>query len=274
MAEYAKDSKVNKVLDYMDVLSVGVQKRIDQESVFKKWIFKIEFERLSKYESDVFTRFKKHFIITEQDRNQIPHVSNQQIKVVSNGVDLDYFKPSKNEVEKKYDVVFSGNMGYPPNITCAEILCKQIMPIVWKSKPNAKVVIVGTSPSKSVLDLASETVTITGRVEDIRTYFYQSKIFVGPLFMNTGLQNKLLESMALMIPCITSTLANNALKGKSEHDILIADTVQDFATKILELLDNDAERISLAKNSFAFVNQHHHWKKIVEQLSKELENIE
>jgi len=78
--------------------------------------------------------------------------------------------------------------------------------------------------------------------------------------------------MAMMIPCITSTLANNALNGKSGHDILIADTVQEFAKRIVELLDDDAQRNKLAKNSFAFVNEHHHWKKIVEQLIKELEN--
>jgi glycosyltransferase involved in cell wall biosynthesis len=273
MAEYAVKTDIPKAIDYMDVLSVGVKKRVDQESIFKKFVFAMEHKRLTNYEATVFNRFAKHFIITEQDREQIPHDNRGNIVIISNGVDLDYFHPSNEKKEIIYDVVFSGNMGYPPNIVCAEYLVKQVMPLVWKHQPDAKVAIVGTDPSASVLALASNRVTITGRVADIRTYFYQSKMFAGPLFMNTGLQNKLLESMALGVPCITSTLANNALKGKPAIDILIADNAQEFAKAILDLMDNDTKRNNIAQEAEIFVNAHHHWTMIGQQLSKELESI-
>jgi glycosyltransferase involved in cell wall biosynthesis len=98
-------------------------------------------------------------------------------------------------------------------------------------------------------------------------------MFAGPLFMNTGLQNKLLESMALGVPCITSTLANNALKGTPEVEVIIADDAQAFARAILDLMQDAAKRHIIAKNAELFVNQHHHWTNIGEQLSKELESI-
>jgi len=273
MAEYAVKADIPKAIDYMDVLSVGVKKRVDQESIFKKFVFAMEHKRLTDYEATVFDRFAKHFIITEQDREQIPHENRGNIVIISNGVDLDYFHPSNEKKEIIYDIVFSGNMGYPPNIVCAEYLVKQVMPLVWKHQPDAKVAIVGTDPSASVLALASNRVTITGRVADIRSYFYQSKMFAGPLFMNTGLQNKLLESMALGVPCITSTLANNALKGTPEVEVIIADDAQAFARAILDLMQDAAKRHIIAKNAELFVNQHHHWTNIGEQLSKELESI-
>jgi sugar transferase (PEP-CTERM/EpsH1 system associated) len=273
MAEYAVNTNIPKAMDYMDVLSVGVKKRVDQESLFKKFVFAMEHQRLTHYEQAVFNRFAKHFIITEQDRAQIPHNDRNHIEIISNGVDLTYFHPASEKKKSVYDVVFSGNMGYPPNIVCAEYLVNQVMPLVWKHQPQAKVAIVGTSPSAAVLALASDKVTVTGRVADIRKYFYESKMFAGPLFMNTGLQNKLLESMALGIPCITSTLANNALKGKPGHDVLIADDAPAFANAILDLMQDETKRNHIAKNAELFVNQHHHWSNIGEQLSKELESI-
>lgn len=274
MAEYGAGLTLPKALDYMDVLSVGVQKRIEQERGIKKWVFALEYKRLKNYEAEVFGRFKKHFIITDQDRVQIPHPSKEEIQVISNGVDLDYYQPPTEAREIQYDVIFSGNMAYPPNIICAEYLVNQVMPLVWAKKPAATVAIVGTSPSAAVLALASSKVTITGRVDDIRTYFYQAYVFAGPLFMNTGLQNKLLESMAMGVPCVTSTQANNALKGVEKKDILLADDAKGFADAILHLMNHSAERNELAKNAIAFVSQHHHWTSIAEQLNHELESIQ
>lgn len=274
MAEYGAALDLPKALDYMDVLSVGIQKRVEQERGLKKWVFALEHSRLKKYEAAVFHRFKKHFIITEQDRDQIPHPSKDKIQVLSNGVDLTYYQPPSEKNLLRYDIIFSGNMAYPPNIICAEYLVKQVMPLVWKIKHEATVAIVGTSPTSAVLDLASNKVIVTGRVDDMRTYFYQANVFAGPLFMNTGLQNKLLESMAMGVPCVTSTKANNALKGEANKDILIADDAEGFASAILFLMTHEQERNTLAKNALEFVTKHHHWTSIAIQLKNELESIQ
>jgi len=268
MAEYAQNNSIPKFLDYMDVLSVGIEKRIEQEPFYKKWIFNLEFERLKKYEDEVFGRFKKQSIITEQDRDLIPTRSKHQIEIVSNGVDFDYFIPPLKVYEKRFDIVFSGNMAYPPNVVCAVYLVKKIMPLVWSKNKNVKVVIVGTSPSKQVLELASENVFITGRVDDIRTYFYESKIFVAPLFMNTGLQNKLLEAMAMKTPCITSSVANNALKATPSLDLLIADNENEFAVSILSLLSNENEMKKISESAYNFIFKNHNWSAIGNQLNQ------
>jgi len=261
-AEYAKNVDILKVIDYMDTLSVGLERRIEKENLFKKIFFKNEFNRVANYENAIFNRFQKQLIITEQDKKLIPHPNNIKIDIVTNGVDLEYYKPREKNLQKSYDIIFSGNMAYPPNIDCALFLVKKIMPLVWKQNPNCKVVIVGTSPSNEVKKLASKNVIITGRVNDMRQYFYESKIFVGPLFINSGLQNKLLEAMAMKVPCITSTLANNALLAAKNKEIIIADTDVEFANEILKLLSNQALADSIATDAYNFVTQNHDWNKI------------
>ncbi|HXB13638.1 MAG TPA: glycosyltransferase, partial [Bacteroidia bacterium] len=220
-AEYVKDNEsIPKTLDYMDVFSKGVERRISTAPFYLRPIYKMEYKRLSAYEENVFTRFKNKIIISKQDRDLIPHPQKESIVVISNGVDTDYFKPSPNpspnlspkgERFKEFDILFSGNMNYPPNIESAEYLVGKILPLVKKKYPNVKVLISGANPSQRILSLASDNVKISGWVNDIRENFACSKMLVAPMFLSIGLQNKLLEAMAMQIPCITSTLANNAL---------------------------------------------------------------
>jgi glycosyltransferase involved in cell wall biosynthesis len=216
----------------------------------------------------VFKLYKKHFIITEQDRDLIPHPNRNEIEIISNGVDLSYYKPSSSANKKEFEVVFSGNMAYPPNIEGALFLVEKIMPLVWAIYPDSRVVIVGTSPTKKIQSLASKNVIITGKVDDIREYFYLSKIFVGPLFMNTGLQNKLLEAMACFTPCITTTEANNALKADANIELLIANSETEFAKKIIELLENENLREFLADKAYKFIISNHKWSVIAGNLSQ------
>ncbi|MGZ4057226.1 MAG: glycosyltransferase, partial [Bacteroidia bacterium] len=90
-------------------------------------------------------------------------------------------------------------------------------------------------PNTRVLDLESEKVIVSGWVDDIRVNFAKSKILVAPMQISIGLQNKLLEAMAMQIPCITSTLANNALGAKPDEQILVADTPEQYARHIIDL---------------------------------------
>jgi sugar transferase (PEP-CTERM/EpsH1 system associated) len=268
MSEYARDNSIPKVIDYMDVLSIGIEKRIEKEVWLKKYLLTLEYARLKNYEFEVFKLYKKHFIITEQDRDLIPHPNRNEIEIISNGVDLSYYKPSSSANKKEFEVVFSGNMAYPPNIEGALFLVEKIMPLVWAIYPDSRVVIVGTSPTKKIQSLASKNVIITGKVDDIREYFYLSKIFVGPLFMNTGLQNKLLEAMACFTPCITTTEANNALKADANIELLIANSETEFAKKIIELLENENLREFLADKAYKFIISNHKWSVIAGNLSQ------
>lgn len=266
-AEYSKKyPNIPKTLDYMDVFSKGMERRKATESFFLKPIFAMEYRRLLKYEQDVFRYFNNKTIISEQDKNWIDHPKKQEIKVISNGVDSDYFKPVLHK--KEFDVLFNGNMDYPPNVESVEYLVNKIMPLVWIKKPQARVLISGSSPNNKVLALKSDRVVVSGWVDDIRENFAQSKILVAPMQISIGLQNKLLEAMAMQLPCVTSTLANNALGAKHNDQIMVAETPEQYASHILELLENETKANEIALSGYQYVISNFNWESTCNSLEK------
>jgi glycosyltransferase involved in cell wall biosynthesis len=241
----------------MDIFSKGIERRISKVNILWRWVFKMEWKRLLNYEADVFDDFNSLTIISQQDRDLLPVKNPSAVHVIANGVDTDFFKPV--QAEKDYELLFNGNMNYPPNVESAVYLVEKILPIVRKKKPGTKVLISGASPSPEVLALQSENVTVTGWVDDIRKSFARSKILVAPMQSSIGLQNKLLEAMAMKIPCVTTTLSNNALKAIPDSQVLVADTPEQFATHIYLLLDHPDKAERLAENGYRMVHDRFNW---------------
>jgi polysaccharide biosynthesis protein PslH len=265
-AAYALNLDIDKTIDYQDVFSAGLQRRIKISPWYLKPLLKAEYKRVLRYEAMVFDQFDKKTIISIPDREKIHHPNKNEIVVIPNGVDTDFFRPEKKE--KAFDIVFTGNMAYPPNVNGAEFLVKQIMPIVWAEKPDTRLVIAGASPAARVRELSSGKVTITGWVEDIREYYTSSRIFVAPMQIGTGLQNKVLEAMAMQLPCISSPLANKALMASEGNEILIGRNAADYAQHILSLLSDSGLRKELGQNGYKFVIQRFNWENTTSKLSK------
>lgn len=266
-SEYIKKyPHIPKTLDYMDVFSKGMERRKSTEPFYMKPFLAMEYRRLKRYESKVFAYFNNKTIISEQDKNFIPHPQKQNIVVVPNGVDTSYFKPIVHK--KEFDLLFNGNMNYPPNIESVEYLVEKVMPYVWHKFPNTRLLISGASPHATVLDLASDKVIVSGWVDDIRMNFAKSKILVAPMQISIGLQNKLLEAMAMQLPCITSSLANNALGAKPNEQILVADTPEQYARHIIDLLQNEAKAKQIAMNGYQFVVGGFNWQSTTAILEK------
>ncbi len=257
-AEYIKKyPHIPKTLDYMDVFSKGVERRKSSDPFYMKPFLLMEYRRLLRYEKKVFGYFNNKTIISEQDKNFIPHPDKKSIVVVPNGVDTAYFKPIAHK--KEFELLFNGNMNYPPNIESVEYLVEKVMPYVWHKFPATRLLISGASPSAAVLDLASDKVIVTGWVDDIRVNFAKSKILVAPMQISIGLQNKLLEAMAMQVPCITSSLANNALGAKPNEQILVADTPEQYAVHIIHLLQNETRAKQIGMNGYQFVLTGFNW---------------
>jgi polysaccharide biosynthesis protein PslH len=266
VAEYVKDQKIKKILDYQDVFSKGVDRRRSSASVFFRPVLNSEYKRLLRYENKIFDLFNEKIIISEPDRDLIPHPDRNKIHVIPNGVDSGFYKPV--ESVKEFEILFTGNMGYPPNINSAVFLVKKIMPLVWKKLPKVKLMLAGANPSASVLSLASENVTVSGWVQDMRDVYCKARIFIAPMKIGTGLQNKLLEAMAMKLPCITSILANSALKAKENEEILTGDSPEEYAMHILNLLDTPQKATLLAEQGYHFVIRNFEWKSTNEKLNQ------
>lgn len=259
-AEYGKNAKAFKILDYQDALSVGLKRRINKAGFLLKQILKIEYKRLKKYENLIFNSFDQRLIITEVDRNLIPHPDRKNMVVVPNGVDIKHFSPrSKN---KTFDIIFAGNMNYPPNVDAALFLTHEIMPIVWDALPDAKLILAGANPATEIKDLASLNVHITGWVDDISEAYASAKVFVAPMRIGTGLQNKLLEAMAMKLPAVTTSLANEALNATNNESILVGDSSEIIAKHLINLLNNNDLYAHISNNGFNFVIKNYSWQKV------------
>jgi glycosyltransferase involved in cell wall biosynthesis len=259
VAEYVKGIQVKKTLDYQDVFSKGVERRLATSAFYLRPFLSLEYNRLLKYEHDIFGFFDHKIIISEPDRDLIPHPEREKIVVVRNGVDMEYFKPM--ERSKDFDLVFTGNMGYPPNINAAEYLANKVLPLVLRKKQDGTLLIAGANPHLRILALRSPNIEVSGWVPDMRECYATARVFIAPMHLGTGLQNKLLEAMAMKVPCITSPLANQALKAKEGEEILVAQSPSEYAEKILFLLENPEKAHQIAVNGFHYVLRNFNWEK-------------
>ena len=257
VAEYIRKENTAKTIDYQDVFSMGMKRRYEIAPFYLKPIFNMEYKRLKRYEHDIFNDFDIKTIISIPDRIHIDHPNKDEILIVPNGVDHEYYTP--RECKKKYDIVFTGNMAYAPNVNAVEYLAYQIMPIVWEKLPDAKLYIAGAIPDPRVKKVASDRIIISGWIDDMRDAYAQSKIFIAPMRIGTGLQNKLLEAMSMRLPCITTTLANNSLHAEDGKEILVGNNEQELAQHIITLLTDKDKASALAQNGYDFVHRVYDW---------------
>ena len=258
VAEYIRHENTSKTIDYQDVFSMGMKRRCDIAPFYMKPFFNMEYRRLKRYEHDIFDDFDVKTIISLPDREHIDHPKKDEILIVPNGVDHEYYTP--RECEKKYDIVFTGNMSYAPNVNAVEYLANYILPLVWKKLPDAKMYIAGATPDPRVKKVASDRIIISGWLDDMRDAYAQSRIFIAPMRIGTGLQNKLLEAMAMRLPCITTSLANNSLLASEEkNEILVGDNEQELAEHIITLLTNKDKADEIAQNGYDFVHRVYDW---------------
>ena len=266
-AEYIIDTpNTKRVLDLQDTFSKGIERRHERAFGPMRMIFKMEFDRLIKYERQVVNSFDDCTIISEQDRLDLPITDKSMVSIVRNGVDMDYFTPK--ESEKNTDVLFAGNMGYPPNVMACEFLARDVLPILQQSNPKIKITLAGATPAPTVKGLASDSTEVTGWVDDMRDCYARTHLFVAPMMIGTGLQNKLLEAMSMGIPCITSALANNALGATPNEHLIIAKSPTEFAGAIENLLTNRDKAQRIGEAGRKFIQENYSWEGQTEPLLK------
>jgi polysaccharide biosynthesis protein PslH len=264
MTEYCRHiTQLPKTLDYMDAFSIGAKRWHQTAKWYLKPILALEYKRLCAYEAAVFNDFDEKTIITEQDRTHIPHVDNQKIHIISNGVDWSEFHPI--EKEKEYELLFMGYMGYAPNVESVCFFVEKVMPLLLEHRPNLKLLIAGHTPHTRVSALVSDSVTLIPDWKQIRDCFPISQIMIAPMLISIGLQNKIIQSMAMKIPTICSRLANKAVKAPS-NCMIEADTPEEYRDAIFRLLDNHDEAENIAENAYKFVRQNFDWQTTTEKL--------
>lgn len=258
MAPYVSDLPLPKTLDFMDTFSIGMQRRAERSRGLWRWLFRREAKQLQAYEAQAFAAFDHCTIISEQDRDLLVFAGKAQVRIVPNGVDTDFFHP-KFKSAPEYHLAFVGNMGYHPNVEAAKFLVGEVLPILQQTVPDVRVLIAGARPTSEVLALQSAQVTVTGWVEDIRDAYGSARVFVAPIFLGSGQQNKILEAMSMALPCVTTGMVNNAIHAPVNSTIFVADTAANFAANILKILADENLQTTIGQAARDFVEQKYGW---------------
>jgi glycosyltransferase involved in cell wall biosynthesis len=181
-------------------------------------------------------------------------------------VDLDYFAPL-GKPRQPDTVVFSGKMSYHANTAAALDLVQKVMPGVWAERPGTLVWLAGKDPPQVLRALAEDQrVTVTGTVPDLRPYLGRASVAVTPLRYGVGIQNKVLEAMAMATPVVTTPPTCRALQAEPGQHLLVGESAPGLAQAILSLLADDERRQHLGQAGRRYIEEHHDWDRIAVQL--------
>ena len=261
MAQFAEHfPDVPRIMHFGDLNSLKWRQYAERSSMPLNWIYAIEEQRLLGYERHIAQIFSHALVHTEIEKHDFERLMpGIPVTVVGNGVDLDYFQ-SAGEPKKPASMVFTGVMDYRPNIDAVVWFCDEILPIVQTKIPAANFTICGSRPAPAVRRLAKRHgVAVTGWVPDARPYLDRAEIFVAPLRMARGVQNKLLEALAMGLPCVASTAAWRGTVVPAAEGILATDEPQEFARNVIDLLGDSNRRAEMAGRARAAAETNYRW---------------
>jgi polysaccharide biosynthesis protein PslH len=240
-------AKVPKIVDFHNVYSY-MQERVLIDLSDESYRYgKIEYERMLRFEKMASSYCAHSLVCSEKEAFAArKYLECDQITVIPNGVDTNYFKPEKI-AQVPGSLLFTGSMFYPPNVEGVKWFVTNVFPIIQKEVPNVSFHVVGTSPTTEILALASESIIIHGRVEDIRPFYQQAEVFVVPLLSGGGTRLKILEAAAAGKAIVTTSLGVEGLDFNHEEELLIEDDAIQFANAVIHLLTNDNKRKRLEK---------------------------
>jgi sugar transferase (PEP-CTERM/EpsH1 system associated) len=257
-AFYIKDLPYKRVIDFQDAFSTNYIRIAENATFLKKLFYQRESNLMKSFEQKMLSWFDASTIISDFDKSQIAK-ENKHLVVVSNGVDTHYF--SSKPKEKEYDLLFCGNLSYLPNKNAVIFFCEKIAPLLIDKIPTIKINIVGGSSQTDFKKYESSHIHFAGWVDDVRTAYNETKLFIAPLFTGAGLQNKLLEAMSMQVPCVASSITNASLKATENKQVLIANNEYEFVEKIIQLLNDEHLQNSFKINARTFVEENYSWDK-------------
>ncbi len=272
MAQYVEaDTRVPMLVDFVDVDSAKWTQYAPDHPWPLSWLYRREGERLLAYERSVARRARQSFFVTDNEAEMfrlLAPESAARVATVSNGVDADFFSPDPARTSPFIDtgdaaapipLVFTGAMDYWPNIDAVSWLVGDMLPALRQRWPGLCIYIVGRNPTQAVLALAAPDVVVTGTVADVRPYLQHAAVVVAPLRVARGIQNKILEAMAMARPVVASQSCVAAISAQPETEILAATSAADFVAQIGALLAAPERSASIGSAGRQRVLQSYSW---------------
>jgi glycosyltransferase involved in cell wall biosynthesis len=284
MAPYAtKYGEMPKVLDLCDSITLNYERFLKYRRDLLSSAYWIEKMKVKNYEGTIPADFNRSLVVSAVDKEALVSYAQSlglnsatmsSIEVVANGVDLDYFPGSGSGGSGvlKYNphrLIFTGTMSYFPNYDGIIHFYEHIFPLVQIQVPDVELYVVGRNPPKGIRGMSHDkSVTVTGFVPDVRPYMSSASIFVCPLRAATGLQNKILEAMAMGLPVIATSKALEGINAIPDQDVLVSDEPEEFAGLIVKLLLDEDLRRSFSVRGRQLMGEKYHWSRVADQLDK------
>jgi len=233
------------------------------------WVYDREARKLLEFERELAAQCVTNVFCTPLEESifqeQIPGPPST---VLRNGVDLAFYEPSQNTPEPGH-IAFTGVMDYYPNVDACQFFVAEVFPRVREQLPEARFTIIGSRPNKRVEALAQTPgVTVTGFVDDTRDWLRKATVSVAPLRIARGIQNKVLEAMAMGLPVVGSTSATQGVEGRAGEHFRLADSAEDTAREVCALLTDPGAAAELAGAGRRFVEERHDWEVLLDQLDQ------
>jgi sugar transferase (PEP-CTERM/EpsH1 system associated) len=263
--------QVPSVYDSVDCISLYLeQQRQTTSSAPHKLFVSTELKKMRSYEHEAQKLFDNVVISASRDRDYLIEAGGdpEHIHVVPNGVDTQYFVPS-HKPRQPDSLVFCAKLDYYPNVQAVLWFCREVLPLVWKQRPQVTLSIVGNNPPPAINTLSNDKrIAVTGFVPDIRPYLGTATVALAPLQVAAGMQNKVLEALAMGTPLVATSAACKSLEVKHGKHLLIAKEPASFAEALLTLLEQPQQASDLAQAGRFYVEQHHSWESAGQQLSE------
>jgi len=229
--------------------------------------------RTRRFEAHVTRRFEQVLVTSTVERQALVELVADadvadRITAVPNGVDLEYFRPS-GAPRDPATLVFVGRMGYHANINAVAHMIRDILPLIWAQRPDVRFVVVGPDPPSLLRRAArhgADRVCFAGYVPDVRPCVDAATVAVAPFVYAVGMQNKILEAMAMATPVVTTTAGAGPLDVRDDEHLLVADGAPAFAQQVLRLLDDPGLRERIGSGGQRYVAAAHDWTAVTQRL--------
>ena len=251
MAQYAP-ANLPMLCDFVDLDSAKWSQYASTKPWPLSWLYRREGERLLAFERAVAQRAQHAFFVTPQEtdlfRQRAPE-SAARVDALCNGVDAKFFSVDPDRASPyaagEQPLVFTGAMDYWPNIDAVVWFCAEVLPGLRARRPGLRFYIVGRNPAPAVQALASDGVVVTGTVDDVRPYLQHAALVVAPLRIARGIQNKILEAMAMGKAVVATAECAQAIGAREGIEMFPASDAADFGTQVESLLQ-DPQRAAAA----------------------------
>jgi len=262
------------VYDAVDCISLLFEQTIRHGAQLRSRLMTaVDLARTRRYEAWLLSQYNQVVVTSQRDKDALealahrylpPEAQTAPVTVVTNGVDLEYFNPSNFQPPTSNlqppTVIFTGKMSYHANVAAALYFAREVLPHIWAQAPGVRFQIVGKDPPEAVQQLTTdERVQVTGTVDDLRPYLARATVAVCPALYAVGVQNKVLEAMAIGTPVVSTPAGCGALATAEGREILIAEGDEALAAAVLQVFSDPALAERLAVAGRQYVETHHSW---------------